>query len=181
MLKITIPAAELFDEETERIIKIKEQTLVLEHSLVSISKWESIHKVPFLSKETKTTEQTIDYIRCMTLTQNVDPKVYNFLTPKNVEDIGAYIQDPMTATTFPHEKPKNGESVPTSELIYCWMITLTIPVDFDKWHINRLLTLINVVNIMNDPKKKKMMTQAQIHAQNRELNKKRREALGSKG
>jgi hypothetical protein len=155
MLKITIPPTEQWDESTNEFIYTKAHNLSLEHSLVSISKWESKWNKPFLSKENKSYEETIDYIRCMTLTQNVDPKVYRFLTAKNVTEINRYIDAPMTATWFSDSKQskRTSEQI-TSELIYYWMIALNIPFECQKWHLNRLLTLIRVCNVKNKPPKK---------------------------
>lgn len=182
MLKITIPASEKFNEETNEFIYKKEQNLVLEHSLVSLSKWESRWHEPFLSskKENKTNEQIIDYIRCMTLTQNVDPSVYYDLTPDNYKKIQAYIDNTMTATTFNHlQQNKPSTEVITSELIYYWMIAYNVPVEFEKWHLNRLLTLIKVCSIKNTPPKK--MSKREIMNRNAALNASRRKAFNSKG
>ena len=150
MLTITIPAREMFDDKTQRFLSTKEQTLQLEHSLVSLSKWESKWNKPFLSKDEKTTEETLDYIRCMTITQNVDPDIYNGLTSSNIESINKYIDAPMTATTFHNDNQKGrGREIVTSELIYYWMISHNIPMECQKWHLNRLLTLIRVCNVKN--------------------------------
>lgn len=160
MLKITIPAVEMFDEKTQTFFPTKEQTLQLEHSLVSLSKWESKWCKPFLSKKEKTLEETLDYIKCMTITQNVDPDTYKRLTRSNIEEINNYIEAPMTATSFSKnaDKGTNRETI-TSELIYYWMIALNIPMECQKWHINRLLTLIRVCNIKNAPPKKRGRTE----------------------
>lgn len=181
MLVITIPAIEAFDDEKQEfIILAKEQTLQLEHSLVSLSKWESKWCKAFLSKEDKTEEETIDYIKCMTITQNVNPDVYNRLTRSNIEAINSYIEAPMTATTFynDQQKGRSRETV-TSELIYYWMIALNIPMECQKWHLNRLLTLIRVCNVKNTPPKK--MSKREIMNRNAALNAARRKQLGSKG
>ncbi len=182
MLQITIPATELWDDRNQVFINTKEQTLQLEHSLVSISKWESKWCKSFLSKTEKTYDETIDYIKCMTITQNVSPEVYDRLTKENIEQINEYIQAPMTATHFLDEEKSgrsNGEQV-TSELIYYWMIALNIPIDeCQKWHINRLLTLIRVCNIKNQPAKK--MSRREIMNRNAALNAARRKQLNTKG
>ena len=145
MLQITIPAMEQFDDEKEEFISTKEQTLLLEHSLVSLSKWESKWCKPFFTKEEKSYEETIDYIRCMTITQNVKPEVYYGVTSENIDDVLKYINAPMTATTFTNRKKtsSNREQI-TSELIYYWMIAFNIPFECQKWHLNRLITLIEV-------------------------------------
>lgn len=173
MLRITIPAGEMWDEENERFISTKEQTLQLEHSLVSLSKWESKWNKPFLSKIEKTMEETIDYIKCMTLTQNVNPDVYKQLTVENFKEINEYIDAPMTATTFSDDKNgKRNREIITSELIYYWMVALNIPFECQKWHLNRLITLVRVCNVKNEPPKKgkksdTMRRYAEINAANR--------------
>lgn len=175
MLPITIPSAELWDEQNQEFIQTKEQTLQLEHSLVSLSKWESRWCKPFLTKKEKTYEETVDYIKCMTLTQNVSPDVYQYITNGNIKEINDYIDAPMTATTIHDEtngKP-NREQV-TAELIYYWMIALNIPFECQKWHLNRLLTLIRVCDIKNRPPKKKSMKEImRRHAAINAANKKR--------
>lgn len=181
MLHIKVPlTSENWDEEKEEFVEPKTQSLQLEHSLVSISKWESKWCKPFLSKVEKTDEETLDYIKCMTITQNVNPEVYNHLSRENMRQINDYIAAPMTATTFSNEKHGNnsGEQV-TSEIIYYWMIALNIPEKFEKWHINRLLTLIKVCNIKNQPKRK--MSQREAMSHQRMLNASRRKQLNSKG
>ena len=181
MLVITIPATEQFNESTGEFLETKEQTLQMEHSLLSISKWESKWCKPFLSKQDKTYEETLDYIKCMTLNKNVDDSVYACLTQANIDAINEYIGAPMTATYFStHERGgKNGEQV-TSELIYYWMIALQIPFDpCQKWHINRLLTLVRVCNIKNQPPKK--MSKRDIMSRNSALNAARRKQMNTKG
>ncbi len=169
MLDIVIPATEQFNEQTMQFVETKEQKLTLEHSLISISKWESKFEKPFLSSQ-KTAYEVLEYIKCMTLTQNVDPAVYFNLTEKNVQDVQAYIEAPMTATTFTPIKKKSGKKeIITAELIYYWMIAFNIPVEFQKWHLNRLLTLIEVCARKNEPQKKK--SRKEIIAEQREINK----------
>ena len=155
MLQITIPESEPWDESKGEFVYTKEQTLCLEHSLVSLSKWESKWNKAFLSKKEKTQEETIDYIRCMTLTKNVDPKVYGRLTSAQFNTIHEYINAPMTATYFSEDKNgKTSREVITAEIIYHWMISLQIPFECQKWHLNRLITLIRVCSIKNAPPKK---------------------------
>ena len=183
MLQITIPAIELWDERIQEFVTLKEQTLQLEHSLVSIAKWESKWCKPFYTKDPKTYEETLDYVKCMTLDENVDPIVYLCLSEKNVSDINAYIEHPMTATTFSaNAKSKagknNGEKV-TSELIYYWMIAFNIPVQFETWHLNRLLTLIQVCEIKNEPPKK--MSKREVMSRNAALNAARRKQMNTSG
>lgn len=180
MLRVTIPATELWDDSKQEFVNIKEQTLTLEHSLVSLHKWESKWCKPFLSQVDKTYEETIDYIKCMTLTQNVKPEVYACLTKKVVEEIYNYIQAPMTATTFSEDKSrkKNREQI-TAELIYYWMIALNIPFECQKWHLNSLLTLIRVCEIKNQPPKK--MSPREIMSRNAALNAARKKQYNTKG
>jgi hypothetical protein len=180
MLRITIPAVEQWDEAKQEFIYTKEQTLSLEHSLVSISKWESKWCKPFLTNQEKTFEETLDYIKCMTLTQNVDPEVYNYLTNENIKEINEYIGAPMTATYFSDEKTsKTSREQVTAELIYYWMIAFNIPFECQKWHLNRLLTLIKVCNIKNQPPKKR--SKKDIMSRNAALNAARRKQLNTKG
>ena len=180
MLRITIPAVEQWDEAKQEFIYTKEQTLSLEHSLVSLSKWESKWCKAFLTKDEKTFEETLDYIKCMTLTQNVDPEVYNYLTNGNINEINEYIEAPMTATYFSDEKTsKISREQVTAELIYYWMIALNIPFECQKWHLNRLLTLIKVCNIKNQPPKKR--SKKDIMSRNAALNAARRKQLNTKG
>ena len=180
MLQITIPAVELWDERKQEFITTKEQTLQLEHSLVSLSKWESKWCKPFLSKQEKTFEETLDYIKCMTITPNVDPEVYKYLTNENIEEINNYINAPMTATYFSDDKTvKPSREQVTAELIYYWMIALNIPFECQNWHLNRLLTLIKVCNIKNQPPKK--INKKEIMRRNTALNAARRKRLNTKG
>lgn len=180
MLRITIPATELFDDEKQEFVYLKEQTLVLEHSLVSLSKWESRWNKAFLGREDKTREEILDYIKCMTITNNVDPEVYKCLTQDNINRINDYINAPMTATHF-YDDTRGGLSreTVTSELIYYWMIALNIPFECQKWHLNRLITLIKVCNIKNTPPKK--MSKSAIMQRNAELNAQRRKKLHTTG
>ena len=180
MLRITIPPIEIWDNANERFINFKGQTLQLEHSLVSLSKWESKWCKSFFDKEDKTDEQIIDYIKCMTLDRNVDPNAYRCLSDKNVMTIRDYIEAPMTATTFSDNKKGMSRDVITSELIYYWMIALNIPFDpCQKWHLNRLITLIRVCEIKNQPAKK--MSKQEIIARNAALNAERRQKFNTKG
>lgn len=180
MLRITIPATDQFNEDTQEFISTKEQTLELEHSLVSLSKWESKWHKAFLTKDEKSREETIDYIRCMTVTKNVDSNVYHNLTNDNVVKVNSYIEDSMTATTFSKNKSgsRNHEIV-TSELIYYWTIALNIPFECQHWHLNRLMTLIQVCNIKNSPPEKR--SRREIASRNTALNEARKKRLNTKG
>lgn len=177
---IVIPAADYWDAKNEEFIYKPQVTLVIEHSLVSLSKWESKWHKPFLSKQQKTTEEIIDYIRCMTITQNVSPDVYYRLSNENVQEINDYIDDPMTATWFRKEESHStNHKVVTNELIYYWMVTLQIPWEAQKWHLNRLLTLIKVCQAENKPQKNMKMND--VYRRNASLNAARRSKYHSKG
>ena len=179
LLHVTIPSCEKYDEKTNTFINTKEQELSLEHSLVSISKWESKWKKPFISRDPKTAEESIDYVRCMTTNRNVDPEVYYNIPPNVYKQIEEYIDDPMTATWIKETKRPGGRQIITSELIYYWMVSYRIPFECQKWHLNRLLMLIRVCDEKNkDPKK---MSKNEILRRNAELNAKRRAMLNSKG
>lgn len=179
MLKITVPATELFDG-VGNFINTKEQTLQLEHSLVSLSKWEAKWHKPYLSRKAMTIEETIDYIQCMTLTQNVDPNVYKAITPSNLKTVTEYIDAPMTATTISNAKKKGGSrKIVTAEVIYYWMISYGIPFECQKWHLNRLLTLINVCNVEGSPPQK--LSRAEVAAQYKALNAARRKQWNTRG
>ena len=181
MLTIVVPETEEFDPRTGTFTIYKKEVLSLEHSLVSISKWESKWKKPFLSEEEKTPEESMDYIRCMTVSPtNVDPAVYQRLPMSAVKKINDYITDPMTATTI-REEPgaRRNREIITSELIYYWMVALQIPFECQKWHLSRLMTLIRICNIKNEPEKK--MSRSEIYRQNSALNAARRKMHGTKG
>ncbi len=178
MLHITIPASEMWDGN--EFTSYKEQHLQLEHSLVSLSKWESKWHKAFLSKNDKTDEEMLDYIKCMTITQNVDPETYLRLTVDNVREIHDYINSPMTATTFSNDKSgKGGREIVTSELVYYWMIALNIPFECQKWHLNRLLTLIRICELKNNPPKKR--SKRDIMSNNAALNAARRKQFNTRG
>lgn len=180
MLTIKIPGEEYYDESREIFIYGRDQTLQLEHSLVSLSKWESIYHKPFFSKKEKTREETLEYIKCMTINKNVDPESYYRITNDNIRQIDRYIDDPMTATTFREDKnAKTKNEIITAEIIYYWMTALNIPFDREKWHLNRLLTLIKVCSLKNAPSKK--MGRKEMLEQRKALNAERRARLNSKG
>ena len=180
MLPLLIPETQLFNEQDNTFINVKEQKIQLEHSLVSLSKWESKWHKPFLTDKPKTPEETLDYIKCMTLTQNVKDEVYLCLNNDHITQINDYIANPMTATTIRDNNPKkiNNETI-TSELIYYWMVSLNIPFKCEKWHLNRLITLVKVCNIKNEPPKK--MSKRDIMSRNAALNAARRKQLNTKG
>ena len=180
MLELTIPETEFYDEVRNEFTYVKSTVLRLEHSLVSISKWESKWKTPFLSKATKTHEQSLDYIRCMTINQGVDPAAYYAIDNEMMKTVNDYIVEEKTATTF-KENPgaRPNRQVITSELVYFWMAQYNIPFECQKWHFSRLLTLIRIASIKNQPEKK--MSQKAILSQYKSLNAARRSAMHSKG
>lgn len=180
MLRLVIPSRELWDGRKSQFVYTKEQTLQLEHSLISLSKWESKWQKAFLSRKEKTQEESIDYIRCMLITPNVDPHVISTLSSQSIEAINEYISAPMTATYFREDKSERGSrEVVTAELIYYWMISLNIPFECQKWHLNRLLALIRTCSIKNSPPKKR--STKEIMSQNAALNAARRKQLNTRG
>lgn len=180
MLQVVIPGEEWFDESTSRFIYGKDEKLQLEHSLVSISKWESKWCKPFFGKDEKTDEETVDYIRCMTITQNVPSDVFCRIPPDVYKEIDTYIHAKMTATWINEQGngQKSRETL-TSELIYYWMIALNIPFECQKWHLNRLLMLIKVCNVKNQPAKK--VNKKEMLTERAALNAARRKSLNTKG
>lgn len=179
-LTIDIPGKELFDQKTNRFIVTKPTTITLEHSLLSISKWESKWHKPYFSRETKSEEEALDYIRCMCLTPNVDINVFRVIDSEGAKKITDYIQDPMTATTIHQRDKKSSREIITNELIYYWMADFGIPFDpCQKWHINRLFTLIQVASAKNQPSKK--MSRRDMLNERNLLNAQRRAKYNSRG
>lgn len=179
---ITIPEQEIFDEKTMTFVSTKEVTLRLMHSLVSLHKWEMKWKKSFLKtfdkENTKnvTREEVLSYVECMTLTQNVNPDVYYLLTPSDIEGVFKYIEDPMTATVITNRDPKESygkKRALTAEVIYSWMILQNIPKEYEKWHLNTLMTLIRTVSIEGNPKRRKE-SKAEAMARHRATNARRR-------
>lgn len=181
MLKVTIPGGEeeWDDAKQEFLPPTKPITVTLEHSLYSISKWEAKWTKAYLGYQEKTEEEMLDYIRCMTDDELPDDFEHR-ITPDLIEKIHDYIAAPMTATTIQNAKQKTSKKIVTSEELYYQMIALNIPVEFEHWHINRLLTLIQVCSIKGDPNPKKM-PRAEMARQRAALNAKRRAALKSRG
>ena len=179
MLELTIPRRTFFNESTSEFMEFNETKLKLEHSLISISKWESKNKKPFLSDKKHSKTDIMDYIECMSLDSNVDPMVYRTIPDDFYQIITDYIEDPMTATTISDSDSTNKNDIITSEIIYYWMVELGIPFECQKWHLNRLLTLIRVCSIKKGPQKK--MSKREILEQNRKLNDIRRKQNNTKG
>lgn len=179
MLKIVV-GDEGYDEEKKQFVVTNTVILELEHSLISLSKWESIHEKPFLGRETKTTEEVYDYVKCMALNPNIPPEVFRKLNDQNLEDITAYIDAKMSATWFSDgpNVPRSSELI-TSELIYYWLIAFNIPFEVENWHLNRLFNLIKICNVkMAKPKK---MSRSELASRNRKLNAERKQQLGTSG
>lgn len=176
MLKLVIPGQELWDSKNECFITTKGAILQLEHSLVSLSKWESKWQKPFLTDEEKSIEETIDYIRCMTITQNVPQDIYKFITNDQIKLVTDYIENPMTATWFynPDENGSGDKEIVTSEVVYYWMFVHNIPMECQKWHFNRLMTLIRVCNEKSKPPEKR--SRSEIAREYARLNAARRKA-----
>lgn len=180
MLKITIPEKELFDERLSCFVKMEGGTFEIEHSLAALSKWEAEHGVPFLSNSKKTVEESLDYIRCMTVTPDVNPDLYYRIDNTVMQKINEYIESKQTATTIRRIGNRGpSREVITAEVIYYWMIATGIPSEYDQWHLNKLLTLIEVCNAKANPGKK--MSKKDIYAQNRALNESRKAKHKTRG
>lgn len=179
MLDIYIDDIDLYDEQNEKFIHINSQHIYLEHSLVSISKWESIWKIPFINKKEKTKEQILSYIKCMLLTKNIGDYIYQVLNNEQLITIMDYINDSMTATSINETMNDSKSEVITSEIIYYWIIKFNIPICSQHWHLNRLLTLIRVCGIKESPDKK--IPTNEILNKNRELNELRKREYNTKG
>ena len=182
MLTINIPEIEFFDTTKEEFYYIKSQILKLEHSLVSVSKWEAEHEKPFLAHDKMSEADMIDYIRCMTITQNVDPLVYVGLTDDIIQQVAEYINKPMTATWFRSDNCKSSNKaseIVTSEVIYYWMTIFNIPMACQKWHLNRLLTLIKVCDEKSKPQKN--MPKREQRERYRAINEARKKQLNTRG
>lgn len=182
MLRIEVEPQKFLDERTSEIVQVPGATLDLEHSLISIKKWESKWHKPFLGKNDKTNEEILDYVQCMSLKPNINPIVYQYLPSDALVQIISYIKDPMTATWFNTNAigaAHNSMEVITNEIIYYWMIKFNIPIECQKWHIEQLLALIKTISIKDAPSKK--MTAQEELAQRKALNAQRRAKMRSKG
>ena len=182
MIRILLPEKELYDEVNNKFVYLPSRELILEHSLVSISKWESKWHKSFLNTDDKSFDEVMDYIKCMCVEELEDENDLYRLSEENVSDINTYIQDSMTATTFSDfsdNKNTKSREIITSEIIYYWMIANNIPFECQYWHLNKLLTLIKVCSIKNSPEKK--MSTSEILSRNKALNAARRKKMNSKG
>lgn len=182
MLRIIIEGDESYNEETNTFETVNDVVIDMEHSLISLSKWESKYQKPFLVAGAKTSEEIFGYLKAMVVTPDVDPDVLYRCTSKHILQIQEYIDSPQSATTFGMMPERRGPSeVITSELIYFWMVTFNIPLECERWHLNRLFSLIRICNIKNaDPKQRKMSRQ-ELVMRNRDLNARRRAELGTTG
>lgn len=181
MLSIVVPGGESYDEPNNLFVTTPDTELQLEHSLVSLSKWESFFEKPFLSSDQKTIEETLWYVRAMTISPDVPAELYTRLSNDNLDAIQAYMNAKMTATTDSAEKSRTpSREIITAEIIYHWMVMLHIPFDpCENWHLNRLMMLVRVCNEKNAPGKK--MSSREVAERNRALNAKRLAELGTRG
>lgn len=169
-----------WNAEKNEFVEPKSEKISLEHSLISLSKWESKWHKPFLSEKNMSDEEFTDYVKCMTVSKHVDPDIYDYFTVPNYKAVMDYIGDPMTATTISDKGKRAGKKeIITSELIYYWMVELGIPFECEKWHINRLLTLIRVCLIKKTPPKK--MSKRSIMERNAALNAARKKQYNTLG
>ena len=179
MLTITIPAGENFDDSTQSFSEYEEVVLELEHSLVSLQKWESKWEKPFLGEDKKSDEEILDYVYMMVLTPHISLEDLAGLSAENSHDISNYIDAKMTATTFSDPPGRPNREIITAEIIYHWMVALTIPFETQHWHLNQLLTLVKVCSKKNEPEKK--MGRNDVAARNRALNEERKAKYGTSG
>src|SRR5215203_1320998 len=180
MLRILVRGEEFFNEEDETFISVGDVTLDLEHSLISLSKWESIHQKPFLGVEKKTSEEILSYVKAMVLNDVDFDALVPLFSQENFNDINSYIESKQSATTFGvmPERPGRGEVI-TSELIYYWMVAFNVPFECETWHLNRLFALIRICNIKNS--KPRRMSKHELASRNRDLNMQRRNQLNTPG
>lgn len=178
-ISITVPGVESWDDEKEEFVTTQDTVLVLEHSLVSLSKWEAVFNKAFLGPDKKSTEETYAYIHAMCLDESVPGEVLFRLTNDNISEINAYIESPQTATTFRDVGGRPSREIVTNEIIRHWMIAFQIPLEYETRHLNQLFTLIKVINEKNKPTKK--MSRNELAQRNRELNAKRQQQYGTSG
>lgn len=181
-IEITIPDQEGWDENKNEFVQVKGRTIRMKHSLLSISKWEMKWKKPFLKPGYQMTEEELlDYYKCMTITQNVDPSIYSFIPASEKVRIRKYMDDPMSAYSPKKDKKSASRAAIVSERIYYWMIANNIPSSYEKWHLSRLLNLIEIAADENSPDRNKKVPLSDIYKQNHSLNAARRKALHTRG
>lgn len=180
MLTLIVPGTEVYNEETSEFGSEGDVVLELEHSLASLSKWESNYERPFLADDEKSEGEILGYIKAMVLTPNVAAETYENLTRENFEEINKYIEAKQTATTI-YEPPGTSSSreTITAELIYYWMTVFHIPFECENWNLNRLFMLIRICSIKQSPPKKESATTRA--ARQREMNERRRQSMNSTG
>lgn len=183
MLKITVNGPEFYNQETEEFEYPQSFEVELEHSLASVSKWESIHEKPFLDNDAKTREERLSYVQCMSFSREISPEELLVLGSEEMDRIGAYIESKQTATRFAEMPKKPGPiKIITAEVIYYWMVSFNIPFECEHWHLNRLLTLIRVCGsetAKHKPASKSEKRDAMKRM--RELNEQRKAQLGTRG
>ena len=181
---VTVPKSEVYDEENDIFYEIKnEVTLVMEHNLIAISRWESKFHKPYLTKDTKTNEEILYYLECMTITKGVESYVYRCIPKSELLRITEYINDPMTGTTVresPYAKKQGKEEIQSAELLYYYMFKLGIPKECENWHLNRLMTLMKVYGA-KDEKPDGKASRSELIARNRAINARNRSKYHSKG
>jgi hypothetical protein len=180
MLLILVGEEEMFNDETQEFIQVEQFSLELEHSLASLSKWESKFEKPFLGNSPHTKKETFEYLKMMVVTENVPSEIFERLSRDNLESINEYIDSKQSATIF-NEMPnrKSSREIITSELIYYWMVAFTIPFECEHWHLNRLFALIRICGIKNSKDQK--MPKDKIARQYRDLNEQRKAKLNTRG
>lgn len=186
MYELKVKGGELYNNLTKEFIYVKPHTLIIEHSLISLHAWEAIWHIPFLGDQKLNYEQIVSYIKCMTLNHDVDPNIYLFITDENIKEVNAYIDNPMTATWFgdglgtSKKKKKRAGRIVTAELLYYYMLSLNIPFECRKWHLNQLITLIKVCNEENETPNKKVSKRDFIKRRD-EINEMRKKQLHTTG
>jgi len=182
MLTVIVSGDEIFNEETSEFSSVGDFVLELEHSLLSLSKWESKFEKPFLGKDEKTAEELMWYVRAMILNPIYPSDLFARLSRENLDEINAYIESKQSATTFghmPEHRTRGRAETITSELIYYWLVAFNIPFETETWHLNRLFSLIRICNIKQSKPTK--MSRNEVAQRNRELNAQRRAQLGTSG
>lgn len=184
MLELTVVQAENFDEENNMFVPAKSFVLQLEHSLFSLAKWESREEKPFLGNEKKSTDEVLRYIRDMLVTPGITDQELSLLSSDNLKSINDYINAKMTATTFSELQQRMSplrKEIVTAEIMYHWMVALSIPFETQHWHLNRLITLVKVCNEKNKPAGKKRKMTRNMAAERAALNQQRLAAHGTTG